>query len=413
MKLLILTQYFPPEMGATQTRLSELACKLQERGNQVTVLTAMPNYPTGRVFDGYRGKLRLEEEYKGLRVIRTWVWASHSQRQWPRLLCYFSFVLSSVLLGAWKLGRHDVLWFDCPPMFLTPAGLLLRRITRSKVVMNVADIWPEALLQSGQTFSPRRLKALYWLERFAYEHVDVVSLTNPGAMRRIQARFPHVATTVFSNGVDTTLFRPELRDPAVRANLRAGPDDFLVVFGGLHGISQGLEVVINAADQLRDRPRIKLVLIGDGPTKADLVALAQAKQLPNVTFLGIKPKGEMPAIMASADASLVPLAARMPGTMPSKIYEAMASGVPVLVVKGCEGEAFVDECHVGRTFEPLDAGELARAIGELVDHPEEVARIRENCRKLSKRFDREAIAAQSNEILHAIAEGRPLPPVVW
>ena len=413
MKLLILTQYFPPEMGAPQARLYELAKRLHDRGHQISVLTAMPNYPTGKVFDGYRHKIYLQEDMDGIRVIRTWIYPSKSSRTLPRLLSYLSFVFSSVFLGIWGLGKQDVVLFESPPLFLVPAGLIIGRATGARIIMNVSDIWPDIIVRMGHTTGGPFLKAMYWLEKFGYEHSDVVALTNPGAARQINERFAHVRTTVISNGVDTNFFRPDLRSDEVRASLGAGPDDFLVIYCGLHGLAQGLEVVIGAAERLKNHPEIKFVLIGDGPTKESLVAQARMKNLKNLRFFDRRPKEEIPAILASCDVSLVPLVTRLPGTMPSKVYEALAAGTPPVVAKGCEGATLVSQFNAGRTFEPMNDKELAEVILSLAKNPSELKEIRTNCLKLAKRFDRDTIAQRTEAILIAVAKRQPLPEVAW
>ena len=141
--------------------------------------------------------------------------------------------------------------------------------------------------------------------------------------------------------------------------------------------------------------------------------MARAKDLPNLTFYSHRPKKEMPALLASCDASLVPLLSRLPGTMPSKVYEALSAATVPLVAKGCEGDTLVSQFDAGKTFEPMDAAELAAAIRDLADHPGDVRRIRENCLQLAKRFDRNVIAERTNAILEALADGKPLPEVSW
>jgi len=400
-------------MGAPQARLYELATRLQDKGHKITVLTAMPNYPTGKIFDGYRRKLYSCEDMNGIRVIRTCIYPSKSSKTLPRLLSYMSFVLSSVALGAWGLGRQDVVLFESPPLFLVPAGLLIGRITGGRIVMNCSDIWPDIIVRMGHTTGGMALKAMEWLEGFGYKHSSVVALTNPGAMEQVRERFPDVNTTVISNGVDTSLFRPEFRSDEVRAQFGAKPDDFLVGYCGLHGLAQGLDVVVDAAEKLQSHPRIRIIMIGDGPTKEDLVKAAQERELENLVFFDRKAKKEMPAILASCDASLVPLLTRLPGTMPSKIYEALSAGTPPLVARGCEGDALVTSFNAGKIFEPLDGAELAGAILELADNPVEYQKIRVNGMELSKRFDRGVIADRTEQILLAVAEKRDLPEVSW
>jgi glycosyltransferase involved in cell wall biosynthesis len=415
MRLLIITQYFPPEMGAPQARLFELASRLRSMGHEITVLTALPNYPTGRIFDGYRRKVRVTEDMKGIRVIRTCLYPSKSSKTLPRLLSYLSFGMTSVLFGIWGIGRQDVVLIESPPLFLVPFALLVAKITRGKAVMMVSDIWPDIIIRIGYASEKSlSVKAMLWLERFSYNRSYAVALTNPGACAQIRQRFPHLKNvTVISNGVDTGMFSPQLRSQQIRSQFGAGSDDFLVGYCGLCGLAQGLEVVLGAADKLKEQGGTKFVMIGDGPTKDDLVRKAKEMNLSNMTFYDRRPKKEMPGILASLDVSLIPLAGRFPGTMPSKIYEAFASGTPPIVAKGCEGETLITQFEAGRCYEPGDNNEMAAAIRELAENTTLLQQIRNNCAELSKRFDRDAIARRTEKILVAITEGTTLPEIRW
>ena len=415
MRLLIITQYFPPEMGAPQARLYELAKRLRSMGHKITVLTALPNYPTGRIFAEYRYRLRVTEVMDGIKVVRTCLYPSKSGKTLPRLLSYLSFGLTSLLFGIWGLGRQDVVLIESPPLFLAPFALLVSRLTRGKAVMMVSDIWPDIIIRMGHA-SERSLsvKAMLWLEGYSYKRSYAVALTNPGACGQIRERFANLRNvTVISNGVDTKMFRPEFRNGELRSELGAGPDDFVAGYCGLHGLAQGLEVVLEAAARLRDRANIRFVMIGDGPTKEELVRKTQEMKLSNVTFYDRRPKSEMPEVVASLDASLIPLSARFPGTMPSKVYEAMASGTPPIVAKGCEAEALVTQFEAGLCYEPGDADEMATAILTLAGNRSLLQQIRGNCRRVSERFDRNLIAKRTERILAAVREGKELPEISW
>ena len=154
-------------------------------------------------------------------------------------------------------------------------------------------------------------------------------------------------------------------------------------------------------------------MVGDGATKEKLIAEAGQKSLKNLRFFDHRPKKEMPAILASCDASLVPLVSRLPGTMPSKVYEALAAGTPPIVAKGCEGQALVEQFDAGRAFEPMDAEELAEAVRDLADHPDKLQQARANSTQLARRFDRDVIAERTEAVLRAVAERKPLPQVSW
>ena len=318
-------------------------------------------------------------------------------------------MLSSLALG-WKgLGRQDVLLFDSPPLFLVPSGLALGRIARARVVMNVSDIWPDAAVRLGLPLGGWTLRLLRGLEEAGYRRSDAVTTTTPAAREQISRRFPQLDTAVISNGVDLDLFRPSLGSEHVRGSLGAGPNDFLVGYCGLHGLFQGLEVVVETAARLAGHPGIKFVMVGDGPSKPSLITLADSRSVTNLRFEDTVPRPMVASILASCDAAVVPLAAEMPGTMPSKAYEALASGVPLVVTKGCEAEILVNEYGVGRVFTPLDSDELASIIVELAEGSDGLKDMSKRCRDLAERFDLDQITSHADAVLAAVSEGRPLP----
>jgi glycosyltransferase involved in cell wall biosynthesis len=330
-------------------------------------------------------------------------------------LSYLSFGITSTLFGIWQIERQDVVLIESPPLFLVPFALLVAKLIRGKPAMMVSDIWPDIIIRMGHS-SQRSLsiKALLWLEKYCYNHSRAVALTNPEACQQIRKRFPNLENvTIIPNGVDTKMFGPRLRNNRIRKEFGAGPKDFLIGYCGLHGLAQGLDVILGAADKLRDRKNIKFVMIGDGPTKDQLVKKAEKMKLSNLTFYDHRPKKEIPAILASFDISLVTLAGRFPGTMPSKIYEALASGTPLIVAKGCEGQALVQQYDAGKCYEPLDSDEMAAAICELAENDKLVKQIKSNCVKLSQRFDRDVISQRTEKILISLATDQSLPEVSW
>lgn len=413
MRIAILTQYFPPEMGAPQARLYELAVRLRDRGHEMTIITAMPNYPTGKVFKDYRWKVFCRENMDGMRVIRTPIYPSKSSNLLVRLFSYMSFVKSSLFMASPWVGKLDILIVESPPLFIALSGIPMARLTRSRMVFMVSDIWPDLAVRMGDIISGRQVRILEALEAFAYRHSACVALTNPGAVEQVRSRFPNVPCNVISNGVDTSFFRPELRSEAVREEFGVRPGQFAAGYCGLHGIFQGLEVVVEAARRLRDRSDVRFILVGDGPTKEKLVARAAEYQLDNIRFYDRQPKKRMPEILASMDASLIPLAASLPGTMPSKVYEALAAGVPMCVTAGCEAEQLVKRYDVGRLFDAGNDEQLAGAITELADDASLRESIRRNAVALAPRFDRNAIADRTEALLIAIANDEPLPEVKW
>lgn len=364
MRLAILTQYYPPEIGAPQTRLSELAKYLSACGHDVTVLTAMPNYPSGRIYPGYDGILR-KESLCGVRVFRTFIYPTQSARTVPRMINYLSFVASASLFGSLMLDAPDFLMVESPPLFLGIAGLWLRWCKCSKLIFNVSDLWPDSAIELGFVAKDGlAARTAYWLEEICYRSAWLITGQSKSIVENIRQRFPGRPVLHLSNGVDTELFSPDRKTVAARASL--GTDEqFVAVYAGLHGHAQGLSQILEAARVLASDTRFRFVLIGEGPEKSRLQKMANEMSLANVLFLDPRPHSEIPEILAAADAILVPLVGQITGAVPSKIYEAMASSRPVVVIAGGEPADMVREFRVGLSVRPNDIQGLVRALRQL------------------------------------------------
>lgn len=403
LRFCLLTQYFWPEAGAPPGRLFELCQRLQRLGFEVTVVTALPSYPVGRIYDGYRGRLRMVEHKDGVRIIRTLCYPTQSPRFVRRMTYYLTFALTAVLLGIWGLGRQDVLMVESPPLFLGPSALVLGFLTRAKVIFNVSDVWPLSAVKAGIISGkgwPAKLS--FWLEKYMYRHVRLVTGTSPGLIQDIRSRFPDVPAAVITNGVDTKWFNPSQADPAVRREFNIPDGAFAIGYCGLHGILQGLDVVLDAARLLKAEPAIRFVLVGDGPAKADLVARAEREGLDNVLFVSIQPKPRMPAVVASMDAALVSLGQDLP-TIPVKIYEAMASGVPTIAVTAGELQEFVEREGVALRVPLGDGQALADAARRLYNDEALRSRLRTRALEVVQRYDRDRIAAEAAAIVRRVA----------
>jgi glycosyltransferase involved in cell wall biosynthesis len=397
MRVGILTQYYPPEVGAPQGRLSELAARLTERGHEVVVLTALPNYPQGRIYPGYKG-LVVREQQGRVSVVRAWIWPTKSPAPIPRMASYLSFVLSSVLVGAFRLPRVDLLITESPPLTLGVSGFILSRLKRARWVFNVSDLWPSTEIVMGLLREGVMTKLAHRLERFCYRHAWRVSCQSKGIEESINRRFPSVGTISFSNGADTDRFRPAQRSEATWREL-VGDGGPVALYAGLHGVCQGLDQVLAAAEKLQDDD-LKVVLLGDGPEKAELVEAAGRKGLNNVRFLDPQPKDEMPVLLASADIAVVALKVRIPGAVPSKLYEAMASGLPVVLIANGEPADILRSAQAGVVVEPGDIDGLADALRRLARSKAERDRLGSAGRVVAvERFDRKPLCDRFIEAL--------------
>ena len=401
MRIGILTQYYPPEVGAPQARLAALAQSLAAAGDDVTVLTAMPNYPAGRIQPGYGGLLR-EERQAGVRIIRTFIAPSQRAALLPRLTSYFSFVASSTLGGLLKLGRLDVLIVESPPLFLALAGMALARRTHARLVMNISDLWPESAVRLGLVrpgSMGHRLSVA--LEAQCYRKSWLVSAQTTEIVASIRRRFPGVPACLLSNGADCLAFAPERATPTARAAL--GPAGrCIALYAGLHGLAQGLDQLLDATALLPPTGAIDMVFMGDGPTRHALRARAERERLAQVRFLPTQPHAELPALLASADIILVPLHRAFTDAVPSKLYEALASGRPVILIATGPAAEMVHGAQAGIVVPHDNPGALAAALQRLAAEPQLRARLGANGRALAlERFNRARLHEEFAQRLRA------------
>jgi len=401
-KVAILTQYYPPEVGAPQARLSALALAFAQRGHRVTVLTAMPNYPTGKIHAGYGGFIKREER-DGVSVVRTLVYPTQSPDFPRRLASYFSFLLSSAAVGTAYLRSLDYLLVESPPLFLGLTGIWLSRRKRARMVFNVSDLWPESAVRLGALRQGSTAHALgEWLERLCYRHAWLVTGQSAEIVDDIASRFPGCETFHVSNGVDTDTFRPDLATRESRALLGDGNANHgcLALYAGLHGLAQGLDQVLDAAEHLPPDCDVRFVLMGDGPAKARLVDRARARRIDRVRFLDPRPHHLVPAVLAAADILVVPLLCELPGAVPSKLYEAMATGRPVILVARGEAARIVEQHGAGLVVAPGDRAGLVNAFRRLAADAPLRQRLGANGRVAAvQHFDRKHTAARFIDLL--------------
>lgn len=396
MKLLILTQYFPPETGAPQNRLYELALRLKDMGIYIEVLTAMPNYPKSEIFKGYEGKKYLREEIGGITVHRTKIFVTKSKGIFKRLLNYFSFVRSSYNFGK-KLKNFDFILCESPPLFLGYSAMKLSKKMKAKLIFNVSDLWPESAEKMGLVTNRFFLKMAYNLEKKCYQRALLITGQTQGIVKNIKDRFPTSDVYWLPNGVDLAFYNPDKKfDSGFRNKLGFSESDLVLFYGGIIGHAQGLETILHAASALKNNDAIKFVLMGNGPVKADLQDLSGHLNLKNLHFLDSVSKNEMGAIINEIDISIVPLRKLdlFKGAIPSKIFEILAMEKPILL--GVEGEAkelFIDAGKAGWAFEPENSDELARKIQEISENRSLIEIFGKNGRRyVAEKFNRDTIA---------------------
>ncbi len=406
MKLLILTQYYPPEIGAPQNRLHELAIRLKKEGIEVEVLTAMPNYPKMEIEEAYKNGAIKEEEIDGVKVYRSSIFVSKSSSIIARLRNYFSFVWSSYWRGK-KLGKYDFIMVESPPLFLGYSAMRLSRKLGAKLIFNVSDLWPESAEKLEIVSNKYLLKLAYNLEAKCYSRSTLITGQTQGIVADIKNRFPEKQVYWLPNGVDVNFYNPtEIAKTDFRERNNFSKEDILFFYGGILGHAQGLEVILHAAKQLESQTHIKFILQGAGPEKEKLQDLAQQLELSNVSFLPPVKKSEMPFVLKSVDFSVIPLKklAIFQGAIPSKIFESLAMQVPIIL--GVDGEArdlFIRQGEVGVYFEPENVNELARVIRDIVKDTEKSRKLKKNARNyVAEKFNRNKIAKELSATLDQI-----------
>lgn len=378
--------------------MSDLAGRLTELGHEVRVLTALPNYPTGRVFQGYP-RFHARETRDGIRVTRCWILPFHGLSLLRRLISYTSFALSSLIIGSVEGGPEDIVITESPPLFLAVAGWLLAAVKRARWILNVSDLWPESAKYIGMMKEEHMAyRALRALARWLYRKAWLVTGQSKEIVEQIAKETPEARVYHLSNGVDTGVFSPERFSQEVRTGyLKEGEVGF--VYAGLHGLFQGLDQIIRVAQLLKGEP-VRFLLFGDGPEKESLEMRARNLGLDNVDFYAPVPHGRMPDILASMDAALITLRSQIVGAVPSKIYEAMASGIPVLLVAGGEAARVVADNGCGLAVRPGDTDALAAAVRRLASDSEMRRRLGAVGRAVAQAsFNRERIARDFEAVL--------------
>jgi glycosyltransferase involved in cell wall biosynthesis len=354
-------------VNAPASRLSEHARVWREAGHEVTVVTCAPNHPAGQLYPGYRNRLWQEEAVDGIRVIRLWTYLAANEGFLPRIANYLSY-LFSLLFWMWRLPPADVVMSTSPQFFCGLAGWFLKRRKRPWV-LEIRDLWPESIVTVGAMKRGAVIRAIEKVEAFAYRKADLVVSVTDGFVPHIRARRARGPIAVIKNGVDLSHFAS---DPAAADAFRAEhglTGKFVASYVGTHGMAHGLQAVIAAAERLRDRDDIAFLMVGGGAEREPIKAMRDAKDLTNIVMLGQLPKTAMPAVWGASDAALVLLKRvdTFKTVIPSKMFEAMALGVPMIL--GVEGEAktLMEEAGAGVAITPEDDAQLAAAILRLAD----------------------------------------------
>lgn len=366
MNILLLSQYFPPETGSAAAKMAEMAQYFVERGHRVSSVSQVPCYPAGVVYPGYEGAWFRRELQDGVRITRTWSYASPERSKFkPRFLNYTSFMVTA-LAGIFTGPRPDVIMVYSPPLFLGMTATLAGKAWRCPFVFWVNDLWPRAALHLGFMREGPFNQAANAMERFIYRHAARIFVYSQSMLEEVVADGADRAKIeCHPLWIDTEVFHP---DPAgaMAVRQRCGwGEKFVILYGGNIGLAQGLDVFVEAARLLRDHPEIHFVIVGSGVEKENLENKARDYGLTNLEFIGHQPKNQVLAYFSATDLLFAHLKAapHRVGTVPEKILAYMACGRPVLMAaqEGAAGD-LVREHDCGVTVPPDDPAAVAQAV---------------------------------------------------
>ncbi|CAM4054501.1 glycosyltransferase family 4 protein [Gillisia hiemivivida] len=402
MKLLFLTDNFPPEVNAPANRTYEHCKEWVEKGVDVTVITCNPNFPKGRVYDGYKNKLYQKETIDGIKVIRVWSYITANEGFVKRILDYISFAITSFFAGLFI--KTDLIIATSPQFFTAVSGCGLAFFKRKKWVFEVRDLWPESIIAVGAMERNRAIRIFEWLEKKLYQSADHIVVVTDTFKKKIAARGINPdKISVYKNGANLELFKPQAKNTALENELGL-KDKFVFAYIGTHGMAHGLSFILNAIKPLeKSHPEFAFLFIGDGAEKKTLVKQAEDLKLQNAVFVDSVSKKQIVDYLSVMDVALVNLkkSDTFKTVIPSKIFEAAAMEKPILL--GLEGETkgIIEQYDAGVCFTPEDQDSFFKAVKSITGK-EKYQETLEGSKKLVKDFDRSKIAAKMLECLKEV-----------
>ena len=403
MKILFFADNFPPERNAQASRVFERARWWVRQGHQVTVITSAPNFPEGKLFPGYRNDWRRVEMREGIRVVRVKTYLAPNRGTWRRAVDFGSFLVSAFFMATFE-ARPDVVAATSPQPLAGYAGWLTSLVRGCPFVLELSDLWPASMVGVGMRMPRLLYRALEGAELFLYGRADwIAPQTEAFAEDLAERGVAREKMTVVRNGVELEQYQPGPREEALASRVGIEPGDFVAGYFGTLGLAHGLEGLLAAAERLREG-RVRILLMGPGAEREKLIAEVERRGLRRVTVLPACGKEEMPAFWRLLDVALVHLRDEpvFRTVVPSKIYEAMAMGLPVLLVAPAgEASRFVAECGAGCHVAAGDEKGLAGVLEEWSRNESARARYGAAGRKAAPRFSRERQASEMARVFEA------------
>lgn len=410
MHILFFSHYFPPEVNAPASRTYENCKRWVNQGHTVTVITCVPNCPNGVVYDGYRNRLFQKENIDGIEVIRVWTYIAANEGTVKRIINYLSYMISATLAAVFR-KKSDIVIATSPQFFCGWAGVLTSKIKRIPFILEIRDIWPESIVAVGAMRNSIFIRILEKLEKIMYAsacHIVTVGEGYRDVLLKKGVRNDKIS--IITNGVDCDLFKPVAQNINLKKKFGIN-GEFVCSYCGTIGMASGLDIVLRAAEELKEKGDKSTVflLVGDGANRKALEAERESKSLHNVIFTGRVEKHMVPDILSLSDACLIHLrkADLFTTVIPSKFFEAAGMGRPI--INGVAGQAarFVEKANAGINIEPESAEDLLEALTILKnDHNLSRSFSKSGEDYVKKHFNRDVLAERYMQVIIRVADFR-------
>lgn len=401
MKLLLVSQYFPPEIGAGATRSETIVRYLSDLGWNIEVISELPNYPNGIIPDTYKNKFHHCDIYHNSLIHRVWVWANARTNNTEKLGLFITFLLSSLLYVIQNPKKYDVVYASSPPIFAAVAGCLIAKLLKTRFVLEIRDIWPDAAVDIGSVDRDSLMYKIskrveYWL----YKQSDMIIPVTETAASIIHERAPGKRIHVISNGVDLDMFKP-VKNPETFIDESIDKQKFRVGYVGSLGVIHDLKTVVKAAKLCEDDPDIEFIIIGDGGQRQKFLNILKSEEPNNLKWLGLKEHDKVPAYISSFDIALNPVYGFdiFNSIITVKFYEYLACGVPVISTSNGLLKRVSEHSGGGLAIEPENPAKLACEIKKCKNNPQLLNDMKKKAQKYIKTFSRKLLTQQLSETL--------------
>ena len=406
MKILFLTDNFPPEVNAPATRTYEHCKEWVKQGEKVTVITCVPNFPQGKVYKGYRNVFYQKEIMEGIHIIRVWTYITANEGFIKRTLDYISFSVSAFIAGLFQ--KTDIIIATSPQFFTALSGRALSFWKRKPWIMEVRDLWPESIKTVGAMNDTILIRYFEWQEKHCYHSAKkIVVVTDSFKRRLVERGIDSSKIDVVKNGVNRSLFVPVVKDLQLLNELGL-QNKKIIGYIGTHGMAHKLDFILQCAKGMEGRNNYHFLFLGSGAEKRNLLDLKEKLDLKNVTMLDPVSKLEVKRYISILDIALINLrkSELFTTVIPSKIFENAGMEIPILMGVNGEAREIIESYHAGVCFEPESETEFCKKLDLLLTDENLYNECKEGCKKLSLDFDRNLLANKMLQIITQINSGK-------